>query len=175
MVYREDQQSKPYIDEYKRGRAAPPLKFLVGAAGVLAMAAFILIYLLIWHRPAPSKSSASSEAPARKPIVTQVFQDDPVMVLTAVSGPHKGQTFNIYRGVTTIGRDEDQTIQLMEDQTVSRQQARIVADEGNLSLLNESSTNPTRVDGSPVEKLDLSDGYLLQMGATKLRVSVLEQ
>jgi hypothetical protein len=175
MVYREDPQAKPYLDELKRGHAAPPLNLLVGAAGVLALIAFVLAYMLIWHRAAPTRPSKSPGAPVRKPVVTQVFQDDPVGILTAVSGPHKGQTFNIYRGVTTIGREDDQTIQLLEDQTVSRRQARIVAEGEAISLVQESATNPTRVEGKPVEKCELSDGDLIQMGATKLRLSVLER
>lgn len=42
LVYQEDPQSKPYLEELRRGHAGPPLKVLVGAAGILALVAFIL-------------------------------------------------------------------------------------------------------------------------------------
>ncbi|TVP45212.1 MAG: FHA domain-containing protein [Gemmatimonadales bacterium] len=56
----------------------------------------------------------------------------------------------------------------LESPTVSRQQARISFNGGNWSLRNESSTNPTSVNGSPlasdIEEVPLSDGDRIEMG-----------
>lgn len=175
LVYQDDPRSKPYIDELRKGPAGPPLKLLIGAGGILALLAFILVYLLIWHRPALEKTDKPASQGQRKPVVTQVFEDDPVAVLSAVSGPHKGKTFNIYHGVTTIGREDDRTIPLSDDQTISRQQARIFAEDSTISLVNESSTNPTRVGSESVEKCELMDGDIIQMGATKLKLTLFDQ
>lgn len=173
-VTQEDGASKPYLVELKHGDPGPALPLLLGAGGILIVAALVLSYFIFVPKPVLPKKQQSAGEPEveRQPIITQVFRDDPVAVLIAVAGPHKGETFNLYSGANTIGRDDNQTVQLSEDSTISRSHARIAAGNGGLTLINESTTNPTRIDGQEVVERELTDGDIIQVGSTRLKVSI---
>ncbi|MBI2842204.1 MAG: FHA domain-containing protein [Armatimonadetes bacterium] len=175
-VLQDDAASKPYLIEIKHGPPGPPLSILIGSGVVLVAAALVLAYFMFIPRPVPKKhhtaKNQQTQGVERRPVITQVYRDDPVAMLIAVSGPHRGEVFRLYGGANTIGRDDNQTVQLSEDTTVSRRHARIDANDGALLIVNESSTNPTRVAGQDVEKRELSDGDIIQIGSTRLKVSI---
>lgn len=178
-VAQDDPQSKPYILEIRHRTAGVPISILYGSGGALALIAIILIYFMF--RPASLKKKVQQKSMTpdesvvqRKPVITQVFRDDPVALLVATSGPHKGEVFKLFQGANTIGRDDNQTVQLKEDVTISRSHARIEAKSGSLAILNESSTNPTKVGGDDVTERELADGDIIQVGSTRLRITVIK-
>jgi hypothetical protein len=178
-IAQDDAVSKPYVLEIKHRKVDVPLPILYGAGGALALLALILIYLMFRPKPLQKQTriaSVSEDGPVieRKPVITQVFRDDPVALLVATSGPHKGEVFKLFRGANTIGRDDNQTVQLPDDPTTSRSHARIEANNGSLTILNESATNPTKVDGKDVTERELTDGDIIQIGSTRFRITVIQ-
>jgi len=90
-------------------------------------------------------------------------------------GPKAGEEIRFVRlpgspAEITFGRAEGPEYRhvRLESPTVSRQQARITFSGGSWSLRNESSTNPTSVNGRPlasdIEAVPLSDGDRIEMG-----------
>ena len=180
-VAQEDSASKPFIIEIKHTTAGLPLPILFASGGLLLLAAIILLYFVLFPKPAVKKRITVQKEEVhepvieRKPIITQVFRDDPTAILVAISGPYKGEIYKLYKGINTIGRDDNQTIQLLEDPTISRNHARINASDGTIILINESSTNPTKVAGEDIAEKELSDGDIIQIGSTKLRITVISE
>lgn len=174
-VVQDDAAVKPYLLEIKHTTAGISIEALIGIGGVLALAALILCYLILVPRPMAKKPQLKSAEPEfeRRPIITQVFRDDPVALLVALSGPHKGEVFKVYNGTNTIGRDDNQTVQLTDDSTVSRGHARINAKDGSLTIINESATNPTKIEGQDIDERELTDGDIIQIGSTRFRVTVI--
>lgn len=175
MVLQDDTNAKPYLLEIKHAPKGISLSALLGVGGGLAAAAIALCYLILVPRPVSKKRvqrDDGDEPIERRPIITQVFRDDPVALLVAVSGPYKGEVFQVYKGTNTIGRDDNQTVQLVDDTTISRRQARIDANNGNLVIINESATNPTKIEGQDIDEKELTDGDIIQIGSTRLRVTV---
>jgi pSer/pThr/pTyr-binding forkhead associated (FHA) protein len=93
--------------------------------------------------------------------------------LRITEGPDKGKEFPIGKLVTLIGREgrRDNDITLT-DTSVSREQAKLLYDEGEkeFTLVNESKTNPTHVDGEQVDTLTLDDGAQIEMGRTAAKL-----
>jgi len=176
MVLQDDANAKPYLLEIKHVPKGISLSVLLGIGGGLAATAIVLCYFILVPRPVNKKrvqkADDDDEPIERRPIITQVFRDDPVALLVAVSGPYKGEVFRIYKGTNTIGRDDNQTVQLMDDMTISRRQARIDANDGSLVIINESATNPTKIGGQDIDEKELTDGDIIQIGSTRLRVTV---
>jgi hypothetical protein len=93
----------------------------------------------------------------------------PVATLAVTDGPDRGRSFQIDRDVITVGRSGRRSNDIeLSDATISREQARFVrdADPGGVRLINESATNPTKVNGQPVDSHLLKDGDTIQCGAT---------
>jgi len=87
--------------------------------------------------------------------------------LDVLSGARTGQRV-VLKYDTTVGRTAGDLA--LEDATVSTEHARIRFENQRYLLVNRSLTNPTRVNGHPVEgNVDLHDGDELLMGAVKLR------
>jgi hypothetical protein len=178
-VIQENPASKPLIIEIKHTADRLSLSILFAAGGLLLLAAIVLLYFVLFPKPtAKKRKNAQKEEKnepviERKPVITQVFHDDPTAILVAMGGPYKGEIFKLYKGINTIGRDDNQTIQLADDLTISRNHARINANDETIILINESSTNPTKVAGEDVCEKELSDGDIIQIGSTKLRITVI--
>lgn len=79
-------------------------------------------------------------------------------------GPSSGKAYPMQRSRTTLGREE-QDIEL-EDESVSRKHAVLLASDGKFILKDEKSTHGTLVNGQPVppEGVALSDGDRVQLG-----------
>lgn len=54
---------------------------------------------------------------------------------------------------------------------MSREHAQILysASELTFQLINDSTTNPARLNGNPVDKAALKDGDIIQLGASVLQ------
>ncbi len=175
IVAQDNPSSKPYIVEIKHILAGIPVSVLVSAGAILALLAVLLSYKVFV--PGYPKQKAqfvkNGVQAASRPVITQVFRDNPVAVLVAMAGPHKGEIYKIYSGINTIGRDDNQTVQLSEDTTVSRSHAWINADDGCIKIINQSITNPTRISGQEISESELNDGDIIQIGSTRLRVTII--
>lgn len=174
MVVQDDAAAKPYLLEIKHVKAGISIAVLIGIGGALMLSAITLCYLILVPRPVAKKHRPKNDEPEfeRRPIITQVFRDDPAALLVALCGPYKGEVFKVYNGSNTIGRDDNQTVQLLEDSTVSRSHARINASDGSLTIKNESHTNPTKIEGEDIDERELADGDIIQIGSTRFRVTV---
>ena len=72
------------------------------------------------------------------------------------------------RGVRTRFKKRGADI-LVDDGSVSRTHAVVFADEHGASVADLMSTNGTKVNGSPIDDVDLQDGDVIQVGQTKLK------
>jgi pSer/pThr/pTyr-binding forkhead associated (FHA) protein len=90
-------------------------------------------------------------------------------VLSVVAGPYAGQRFTIF-GSAQIGRQEDNTIALPADGSVSRRHATLTVVNGGLSIRDEGSSNGTFVNGARVTDAALRLGDEIRVGDTLLRV-----
>lgn len=80
-----------------------------------------------------------------------------------VEGLERGRIFSNLPTPVTIGREEDNTISLKDEQ-VSRLHAKLQEEDGRVILTDVSSTNGTRVNGHPVQMRVLQIGDLLSIG-----------
>jgi len=109
-------------------------------------------------------------APA--PDKTQVFMSLGADLIIE-KGPDKGKEFTIHKQVMTIGRPgaRKNDVELADD-TVSKDQASIFYDNTRktFSIANESSTNPTKLNGQFISgPMPIENGALIEMGRTILR------
>jgi pSer/pThr/pTyr-binding forkhead associated (FHA) protein len=93
--------------------------------------------------------------------------------LVAIAGPYSGQSYNLpMAGELTIGRQSDRSIPLANDNTVSRQHARIANEGGQFVVYDMGSANGTYLNGAKVTQQVLTNGDLVQVGSTKFRVEI---
>jgi hypothetical protein len=122
---------------------------------------------------APTKAVAqkSMAAPSAAK-ATELFMDLGAELI-ATEGPDRGKHFSLTKPRIGIGRQGGSRLNeiALNDETVSREHAKIVytASDKSFRLINESNTNPVRVNGSPVDSVLLQDNDVLQLGATALK------
>ena len=108
-----------------------------------------------------------------KPAATQHVQF-PVGWLVVIAGPGRGTSFSLLAGLASIGRDDDQTVQLdFGDAAISRSNHASVAydSETNTFLLGHGGkSNIVRLNGAPLLSTEpLENGDLIRVGETMLR------
>ena len=86
-------------------------------------------------------------------------------MLIIFKGQAKGSRYLITREGSTIGRSHESDI-FLDDVTVSRTHAAIAYDEQQVRFViaDRSSLNGTYINGSVVEKVNLSHGDQVQIG-----------
>jgi len=84
-----------------------------------------------------------------------------------LEGFERGRIFGDLVTPVTIGREEDNTIQL-NDERVSRFHVKIQEDGGRIILTDLESTNGTRINGHPVQMRVLQFGDQLSIGRSIL-------
>ena len=89
------------------------------------------------------------------------------ITLQVVDGFEKGRAFRNLPTPVSIGREEDNTIQL-NDERVSRFHLKIQEDGGRIILTDLDSTNGTRVNGHPVTMRVLQVGDQVGIGRSLL-------
>lgn len=87
--------------------------------------------------------------------------------IEVTDGPQKGNKFNVPLPCT-IGR-RDATIRI-RDMTVSKTHASFEAVEGKIVFKDLDSTNGSIVNGKPVKEVELSNGDIVQIGNTALKI-----
>lgn len=80
-----------------------------------------------------------------------------------VEGLEAGRVFRNLSTPLTIGREEDNDIQL-NDERISRFHAKVQEDAGRIILTDLDSTNGTRVNGHPIRLRVLRSGDLVMVG-----------
>src|SRR6478752_1929275 len=89
------------------------------------------------------------------------------ITLQVVDGFEKGRAFRNLPTPVSIGREEDNTIQL-NDERVSRFHLKIQEDGGRIILTDLESTNGTRINGHPVQMRVLQFGDQMSIGRSLL-------
>ncbi len=89
--------------------------------------------------------------------------------LTAMAGPYAGKVFLLKPGITEIGREATKDVALPMDNTVSRNHARIAHEVTNYVLYDAGSTNGTYANGAKIQRHDLNNGDVIQIGSSKFR------
>ena len=102
----------------------------------------------------------------------------PVGWIVVVKGPGRGESFTLKAGVSPIGRDEDQAVQLdFGDTSVSRTNHASIAfdDEDKTFYIGHGGkSNLVRLNGKPLLSTEtLKDGDLIRIGETTLRLVAL--
>ncbi len=86
-----------------------------------------------------------------------------LITIQVLEGLERGRVFEAVETPVTIGREDDNTIQL-NDERVSRFHAKIQEDGHRVLLTDLDSTNGTRVNGRPVQLRVLSPGDQVTIG-----------
>jgi len=125
---------------------------------------------------APVPPPIQSNGPDPEPTKTRAFDPKTKVFerygyLKVVQGEDTPLEFPLGSSVVLIGRGGGRPNQVeLTDETVSREQARILwnREQDSLTLVNESSTNRTKVNGHPIDTTSLSPGDRISFGATVL-------
>ncbi len=93
------------------------------------------------------------------------FQQIPMSIITlsVLQGLERGRHYPNLSVPVTIGREEDNSIQL-NDERISRCHVKIQQDGSRIILTDLESTNGTRVNGLPVKMTVLRPGDLITLG-----------
>lgn len=102
----------------------------------------------------------------------------PVGWLVIISGPGRGETFNLSSGVSQIGREEGQAIQLdFGDNSISRSNHASVAfddEQQSFYIGHGGKSNLVRLNGKPLLSTEaLKNGDEIRIGETTLRLVAL--
>lgn len=90
-----------------------------------------------------------------------------LLTLSVLEGLERGTVFRNLETPVTIGREEDNSVQL-NDERVSRLHAKLQEDQGQVLFTDLNSTNGSRVNGHPVQLRVLRAGDHLQIGRCTL-------
>jgi len=96
------------------------------------------------------------------------------VTIQLIEGLERGRVFTNVSTPVTIGREDENTIQL-NDERVSRFHAKIQDDGGQIILTDLDSTNGTRVNGHPVQMRVLQVGDQVAIGRCLLIFGSREQ
>jgi hypothetical protein len=122
---------------------------------------------------AAPRSAATQVVPPPAPKATEVYFDLG-MELAVTDGPDRGKRFPITKLSITLGRSgARQNDVTLSDGTVSREHAKIIyaSAEKTFRLINESTTNPARLNGNPIDAAVIKEGDIIQIGSSIMKFS----
>jgi pSer/pThr/pTyr-binding forkhead associated (FHA) protein len=96
--------------------------------------------------------------------------DSLCLSLNVIEGEDKGKVFQSLPVPMTIGRGDGSTVRL-SDSRVSSCHARIIREDGQIRLLDEDSTNGTRVNGRRIRQSQLGFGDRIEVGRSVLVIT----
>jgi hypothetical protein len=120
---------------------------------------------------APPRSVATQVVPPPAPKATEIYFDLG-MDLVSTDGPDRGKRFPLTKPTTTLGRSGARQNDItLSDGTVSREHAKVIysTTDKTFRLINESATNPARLNGNPIDAVGIKDGDTIQIGSTILK------
>src|SRR5207244_11975201 len=88
--------------------------------------------------------------------------------LVGLAGPFRGKEFYLMRSEVKFGRTEENDI-VADHQSVSRQHARFVFDQGQWKVIDNKSANGVRVNGEEYAVSNIKPGDTLELGHLKFR------
>ena len=91
------------------------------------------------------------------------------ITIRILEGLERGRIFAHLPTPVTIGREDDNNIQLNDDR-VSRFHAKLQDDDGKVILTDLDSTNGTRVNGHPIQMRVIQAGDVLAIGRCLLSI-----
>ena len=170
------QQQPMWLDEY----LSYAIIFAVALVVILVVVLIILTTRgkkseepaipLVEEQPDVSKAETT---PVPPPAPTTKLLEPKASILV-IEGPTAGKSYEIAKADMMIGRADECDIQLPEsDTSVSRRHARIRHGSKQYTLINESQTNPAKVNGEETESRVLQDGDEIKIGSTKLQLKIL--
>ncbi len=89
--------------------------------------------------------------------------------VVALSGLAKGEIFPVNGGRVTLGRDNSNTVQIVDDKTVSKKHCAIETKDGSFEVVDLESHNGTFINGIPVKRRPLVHGDVIRIGTSELR------
>lgn len=92
--------------------------------------------------------------------------------ITVIEGQDKGNTFQITKSSTVIGRTAGDVI--INDPKISRKHAKIIIKDGSVSIKDMGSTNGIMLNDVKVEEAELTNLDELTLGFTKVSVAIVE-
>ncbi len=113
--------------------------------------------------PVPEEEIAEEKVPADK---AQTGRPGRIRI-EIIGGVHKGNKFNVPLPCSVGRRDADIRIR---DMTISKRHISFEASEDKIILKDLNSTNGTFLNGQEVREAVLSDGDIIQIGDTSLRI-----
>ena len=98
--------------------------------------------------------------------------------MVVLDGPGKGASFPLLAGISQIGRDEDQAVQLdFGDTSISRSNHAAIAfddEERAFFIGHGGKSNLVRLNGKPLLSTErLKNGDIIRIGETTLRLVAL--
>jgi hypothetical protein len=160
---------------------------MIGLIAIVVLVVIAVIVVVMKKKPeAPVYAPAPAPMPTQVSSATQVSSGSATMVaskgtevftrlggeLTVAEGPDRGRTLAIGKPTILIGRSGQRKNDFeLSDSTTSREQAKVVYNSADRSfrIVNESTTNPTRVNGSSVDSAVLQDGDKIEFGNTVVK------
>jgi pSer/pThr/pTyr-binding forkhead associated (FHA) protein len=88
--------------------------------------------------------------------------------LVGLAGPFRGKEFYLMRTEVKFGRTDENDV-VMDHQSVSRQHARFVLDQGQWKVIDNKSANGVRVNGDEYAVSNINPGDTLELGHLKFR------
>jgi hypothetical protein len=104
------------------------------------------------------------------PIVEEITAEGPALVVRS-GGGRAGEHFTPTGERTSIGRSPDCDI-FLDDVTVSRKHAVLIAGDGRFTIEDQGSLNGTYVNRRRIESAPLADGDEVQIGKYRLTFHV---
>lgn len=92
--------------------------------------------------------------------------------ISIVSGPNKGDEYQLLSQSITIGRSDENDIILDKDKKASRNHAQIDISSMGITVKNLSENNKLRVDGKTVSRSDLRNNSVIIVGSSKIKFTV---
>lgn len=108
-----------------------------------------------------------SESTATHPVLPGPETSGDVAIVVVTRGANAGSRFAVGAGTTTIGRHPDSTI-FLDDVTVSRRHAEIIARDSGYLLSDVGSLNGTYLNGVRIEQAAMAEGDQIQIGKYKM-------
>lgn len=144
------------------------IALIAAALVVCAVGLALLIWLVLRRRSKPSRpiSSAGSVPPPSA-----------LGKLVVYDGEAEGRTYFLTSPVVRIGRDRAHADLILEDQFISNPHCSILCKEGAFYLVDEASTNGTRLNGDVLpahEPRPLAMDAIVEIGQTRLRFAPLK-
>ena len=132
---------------------------------------------LVFMQGGPTAGVPTGSGPSAGAAATMAMETpkETLMAWLAVTdGPAKGGTCQINVGETTIGRGEGTDLRV-NDASVSRNHALIIADEKAMKVLDLGSAGGTKVNGTAIGGRKLSSTSVITVGGTEMMLVGVEQ